>query len=856
MKRIKRILLILLITLVVLIGGLSVIAELFEDTIGNKIVSEINKQIKSELIIEGFDLSVFRTFPNLAANLEGVVLKDNKDEVLLEAERLSFRFAPISLLSSNIKFKSLVVSDGALNVLINKRGKANYDIFEESSETEEGASDSGTAISLKTARLQNVELIYVDESVQQEILLLLEEATFSGELSSQRFELISEADFATNFIELDGLRYLEGKDLGYKADILVDLEKGQYDFKELEVEIESNVFKIDGSISEEDGESIYDLTFSNENGNLESVVRLLPSEYFEILGDFRSSGDFEFQGSIFGTSDKSKNPEIDFSLSLDDGRITSSKLENAFKDVSFTATFNNAKGRDNSNALFKIDNLKGYFNRELIELQLSVKGLDNPFIDFALDGVLPLESVYGLFNSEQVTDGHGEIEIKDVQLKGYYNDMIRTSRISRVEASGVLEFDDAGFTMNKEKLIIDRGNLILDNNLLSVEELKLEGAGNELEFNGSTYNLIPVLFADSLNSNRAELEFKANLDAKSIDLDRLMKLSALYAAVEDDAPEEIVDSLTVAQLEKQERFTNFLKGTFDASIESFNYEKIQADDFVGKLSFDNNALIIEGKTNAMEGKLDLNGRVFFEAKPRLKALLVCEEIDAYQFFDQAENFGQEVLIAKNVKGKLSAQIVINAYWDEFGYFDMDKLHVMAGIGVHDGELLKFEMLEDFSAYVKMKDLQRIKFMNMENYLEVRKSRLHIPVMFIQSNAMNLTINGEHSFENEIKYNIKVNAGQVVASRFKKHDPKLKPQKARKKGFFNLHYQIFGTLEDYEFKSSKRNVRADFERSELRKREIRAALAEEFGRVNLSDEPEEWKDAASSDDDEEFIDWEE
>merc|ERR1712098_807706 len=135
----------------------------------------------------------------------------------------------------------------------------------------------------------------------------------------------------------------------------------------------------------------------------------------------------------------------------------------------------------------------------------------------------------------------------------------------------------------------------------------------------------------------------------------------------------------------------------------------------------------------------------------------------------------------------NAKILIEAFWDEKGIFLDDKLKVLAGIGIAEGELKNFELLENFSTLVNIKDLKNVKFTNMQNFLEVRKRRLHIPAVFIQSNALNLTISGEHSFDQEIQYNIKVNAGQVVVNKFKRHDPSLSPKKARRKGWFNLYY---------------------------------------------------------------------
>jgi hypothetical protein len=851
-KTIKKIFIFTLIGLVVLLGTLSLIAEFFEDQIGSRLVKEVNKQLTSELTIQEFDLSIIRAFPNVAANLNGVVLEDSRDGVLLEAEKLSFRFGLLSLLSSNVKFKSLVISNGALNVEIDKQGQANYEIFTES-DTESSSSDA--AISLNKATLQDVELIYVDEKAEQAMRFILDKANFSGELSSKKFELISDAAFTSDFIEMDGQRFFAGKDLGYKADILVDMEKGFYDFQDVVVQIESNEFNIDGTITSVDVGSEYNLTFNSEDGNLESVIQLLPEEMLAHLGDFRSTGDFLFSGTIEGVSTENQGPRINGELSLDNGKITSPRLENAFKDVSFVAKFTNGKNAHNRSSVFEIQNLKGYFNRELIEFKIKVSDFDNPNIDFLLDGVLPLEPVYGLFNNPKITDGHGEIEIKQLKLNGRYADMTQPSRIYRVETSGDLEFDDAGFTINGERMLLDRGILNINNNLLTVQDVKLEGAGSEIEFNGSANNLIPVMFADSLNSQRAELDFQANLISKNIDMDRLMKLSALYGA-EEEVTEEEFDSLAVEQLEKREHITQFLNGSFNAQIEDFNFNKINADDFSGKLTFENNSLLISGRTNAMDGEFDLDGRLFFEARPRLKAKLVCNNINVTEFFAQAENFGQDVLVAKNVKGQLQAQIVINAYWDEFGNYEDEKLHVLAGIGIEDGELVKFKMLEDFSTFVKIKDLRRIRFVNMENYLEIKENRLYIPVMFIQSNALNLTISGSHTLENEINYNLKVNAGQVLANKFRSHDPSLKPKKAKRRGFFNLHYNISGTIDEYEFKSSKKIVRADFESSQRLKNQVRRALMDEFGEISLIDEPKEWEDASGETEEDEFIEWEE
>ena len=192
---------------------------------------------------------------------------------------------------------------------------------------------------------------------------------------------------------------------------------------------------------------------------------------------------------------------------------------------------------------------------------------------------------------------------------------------------------------------------------------------------------------------------------------------------------------------------------------------------------------------------------------------------------------------------------------------MDKLRVLAGIGISDGTLKDFEMLESFSDFVHVRDLREIQFVNIQNFLEIRNERLYLPVMFIRSNALNLTISGEHSFENEIAYCFKVNAGQVIADRFRKHNPSLIPKPARQSGFFNLYYSMLGTLDDYNIAADKKRVQDDFKHSDFRKREVQRALEKEFGIVELIQEPESWKDIPEYDHgvyesgEEEYLDFE-
>ena len=233
------------------------------------------------------------------------------------------------------------------------------------------------------------------------------------------------------------------------------------------------------------------------------------------------------------------------------------------------------------------------------------------------------------------------------------------------------------------------------------------------------------------------MTFNTTLKSEHLDLDRLVKVLEIQATEEQKSSDLAAKGpaeYDAVFVPKKEFITKYLIGTFDAEVESFNYNLIEGESFTGKLEFADNQMTIIGEAGAMGGSFDIDGTGYFDESPRLRANIVCNDIDAKEFFRQCENFGQEVLQSKHIEGQLKAKMVVSAKWKPDGTFIDDELKVIAAIGITDGELNNFDMLEDFSSYVKVRDLRDIRFVDMQNTLEIKNRRIYIPVMFIQNNA--------------------------------------------------------------------------------------------------------------------------
>ena len=73
-------------------------------------------------------------------------------------------------------------------------------------------------------------------------------------------------------------------------------------------------------------------------------------------------------------------------------------------------------------------------------MSLKVDNLDDPFINFQMDGALPVGYIYNFFEHPGITGGDGEIEINNINLSGLYSNMTSINNIEAVEMKGSLDF--------------------------------------------------------------------------------------------------------------------------------------------------------------------------------------------------------------------------------------------------------------------------------------------------------------------------------------------------------------------------------------------------------------------------------
>lgn len=805
-----------------LLIGLVVIAAAFEQQIAGLVIRTLNKQLKTELQVEGASLSLIRQFPQAAVYLNGARLQGagDQEQPLLNVGSISLKCGILGLLVGDYNFTSIAISDGTLYVHYDKKGNANYDVFNSAEEVEEDPADesSDLQLSISDATLDNVVLQYVDQSSDYDVRLDVASAYFAGdfiinnELNLNQHTLTSYAELVSHHVTVGETSYLVGSELAYDGAIKLDLANEAYTVDAFKLFVQGNRFDIDGSVKKTDEGQLYDLKFNSSEAMLSSLLQLVPAPYNATVGQFESTGQLSFDARINGLQNKRKNPIVEVKFGLKNGYLTHPAMVGRLRDVNFEVNFTNGNGVDDQTALLELIDFKASLNNQPLNLNWEMQGLKDPQINLAFDGNIPLDAVYGFFG-ETVTEGSGFIRIKQLSLSGRLKDMTSMYRIPRVALGGHVVFDQAYLLVNNIPTTLNTGQLLLQNNAFTASNVVLNTEKSDLVFNGEFQNLLPVLLSDSLNSQNAKLRFQASLNAQNVNLNELIALSGGHSEAEiEEAAQVEKDSLNKESNQQRELLTSFLEGSFITNIQHITYDELEGNKFNGELAFRNSVMSLKGvQVASMDGLFELNGKIYFEKEPRINLFVDCDNIDMQQFLAQTNNFGQEAITAENLRGRLQALVQVNLFLDSLGNFKNEDLYVVADVNLTNGELINVKLFEGFSSFIKMRDLQHIVFTELNNQFKIQNGQFIMPAMFLQSNALNLVIGGTYSFNHDMDFRLKINAGQVFANKFKRYNPDKVAIKARQNGLINIYARIWGNLYgDYEYKVGPKHAKAYLE----------------------------------------------
>ena len=756
--RLKKTVVALLIIISVL-GAIGVfIGFFYEDTVKHIIISELNKRLNTEIIVQDVEndiqFSVFKKFPYASVSFSNVKVMDaiktkKQKGCLLEASSVSLQFSIWDVLFGKYRIKKIEAEEGNVNIKIYKDRTDNYHFWKPSTDT----TGSDFALDLQKIMLDHMGISYVDYGQHQDFKVFAKDIILKGEFSGKDYTLNIDGNLFVYLIKQKKDIYLSNQNTNVDVTLYVNTDKDYVSFKEGGISIGKLLFDITGKISYADSLTNLDLRVEGKKMKIQSLISELPSRYKSFFNGYEFKGDFSFIAVIKGYAGEKSTPLFVVSFGMKDGDITQKQNSMTLSHVDFDADYTNGSGHNSETSRLAVKGFNSQLNDGNISGSIVIDNFNKPKVDLKLSANLDLKDVFLFIRMDTVESASGKIVLQTningiIESPGGFtvNDFVASN------STGTLELQNAEIVLKggRHKFSNLNGTFLFNNNDIETNKFSGNYMSSDFSLRGKFKNIIPYLFIDNQS-----LLIDAGLESNNFNMGEMLEYSSgkkdtIYRMA---LPDNIDFSLAL-------------------EVRKFTFKKFAAANITGKVTLKNKQFVAKDiSLQAMNGRIVFSGLI--DGTRSDKLLISCDasiqKVDIQQLFGEMENFGQKSFQDKNLKGMLSANMQVASVWSSTFQVEKPTIYAKANITIENGALIDYEPLSGLSKYLKNRDLKYVSFETLKNTIEIKDQMISIPEMEINSSAIDFKVNGTHGFDQTIDYHLNVLISQLRTSGDKRND---------------------------------------------------------------------------------------
>jgi len=800
---------------ILLLGGV-ISSVFFSEKIENTVIDNLKNQIPNNISIGSVKFQLFNDFPFSIVKIENFYVEEDEtfgSDTLIYAETAFVTFSLIEFIFKTYSIDNISIFNGEISIK-EKNNTSNYNFLK-------GEKNSKNEIKLGKIKLYNSTVSYKSEKNKTDILLLNTNMNISIE-ADQNF--LIDGICISEKIKIQEKEYLANKQL--ELNVKYIYEDGNSNLKNSFIQIEDLKFFVNGLI---DKNKFLDLDIIGSNQNIKSFTQHTPVFLQETFKSVLMNGEINYSASIKGKFGSGKNPSLNINYDITNGVFETKRYPFYLSEISCNGIVKNGANNNFSSSSIDFKNFTAKTKKGNVKGEFLISDLKNYFLEADLISTWEMSEANYYFSESPfyecsgkintTTKYEGKISFDETFNKHFLNSK-HFSDIELIDISFLYKNYPNRIKINNAKGVILNDSIQITNSVINIKD-------SDINYEGSIKNLFSYIL---VNENKIELN--GNLYSKTMNLKNIIGL--------DETKENGEDEFIMP---------NYLKLKLKSDIETLVYNNVYPNKIKGNFIFNNNSLSTKDlELNIFDGRLFLDGKFYKNEKNNFKLTsnIKLEKIDVKKAFSAFDNFGQDFIIDKHIKGLSSSNLICNMYWDPYLNLNYESIDVNSKIVIEKGELINFKPLESLSSYVKLKDLAHIKFSKLENEIKIKDKIISVPNMEINSSALSLIISGKHFFNQEYNYKVSLLLSELLAKRFRAKSSSFNPNDSISPLKTNLQIRMKGTKDDSEIYFEKLKIKENIEQ-EIKKEiiDVKKIIAEELNKKEKEEESEdleiEWDD---------------
>jgi hypothetical protein len=660
-------------------------------------------------------------------------------DTLLYAKELYLSFDIIDLFSGRYNIDEIEAKEGTLNMRVNNKGEMNWDVWKPDTSS---TSNEKFKINLEDIVGENISYLYEDEQEKTFVDVKLKELKAAGNFNEKQFLLDIETSAHMNVLYAGETEMLRKRNIGLDSKMQVNLDNNTFVIQTAELLLEEVPLKVTGSLDYGAHPSI-DLHIAETDLDLKEGIQLLPKSMQIQLEPYAPSGSVHFNFDMTGPFE---NLNIASNFAVKDGELVEINSGVDLHSIQLNANYVLKEGTDS----VTISNFQSELGLGKLSCNGSIRNLSDPILNLSVSAETNLNDVKGFFEWDSLAVCDGQVSAQTfIRGKIAFQEADSTFDWSQLHLNGRAQVTDGSFQWATSNGLFKNinGVFLLNGSDAEVEQLNFNINDNNCNFSGNFYSVIPYFTSDN-----SALNINAHLYSNRLDLEKL-----LTAAGTDDSDMQLALPTSI-QLH------------LTTQIDQFIFKSFNASNIKGTIDYSNGNLKISPlQLDLANGNVLADVNLFPTSNGQFR--VTCDgglsNIDIQQAFALFDNFGQSYLTQNNIKGKDTLLVDFETLLGADLMVIPNSIKSDLQVNIENGELNDVSSFQYMITYIKgnkwiaplvkedefAEKLRHIKFSTLQNSIHIENSIITFPLMDIESNAMSITMEGTHSFDNVLDYRI-------------------------------------------------------------------------------------------------------
>jgi hypothetical protein len=752
MKYLKRIVLAILVLVVVLIAALFVITAFYKKEIADVLTKNLKEGYALSLKVDEVDVSLFENFPQASINLKNVSLDNDlhpASEPLLKAGNVTVSFSLRKLVKKEFEINSIAIQQAQVNLITNEDGTKNFE-FKKDTLAKKSA---GLDFNIHKVSIEETGFAFTNKQRGQRIAIDFIDNTAKLTKQAEGFDFTLDGA-----IKVAGLLFNPGKGAFLEntaaelklEGVLYTAAKTCFIHDPSSIEIDGSSYRVNSFIKLGKEKSLA-LKINARNVSYAHGIKLVNKQIAKVLSNFSISKPMDLDLLIYTPLGARQEPVVMLNVESKHNHVTIGNSKIPYEDVSFrgfilSVDSSLTKGNE-ANAIIRFSPITGTIYEVPFKASVKLKGFKES--DIFINASLFIDAQKVKLQATEEFDLKGNC----VAMINYSGPVSRINKeeflSNHMKLRARLSFKNFSYKeKHKPHVYTVNGKANLSNTDLGFTNLVLKTAGGNVSLNGKVEQFTPYVLGMG-NSLKINLEAYSN----AFDLNPFMKVTAKKDSTQNtkvaDNESAKAQSQAVKQLNKESVFD------FNVSLRAKKMliRKVVAEDVAMSLAYKHNLLNLKSvSVNTCGGKLRINGTI--NKMQEIRAAISADDINVTTLFEQFENFGQQAIQSKNLKGNISLDAVFNAELDE----KMEIVpYTMLGdvtLKLKEGHLMEYAPLQNVSNFIfHNRDFNDITFSQLSERFHIKGYEMQIEELEIASNILNLFVSGTYNFKEQSNINL-------------------------------------------------------------------------------------------------------